>query len=282
MSDDRSSRDPGEKTWIEKIANAFSTEPRTREDLMEVLRGAQEGKLIDAEALSIIEGAMQVGDLQVRELMIPRTRMEVIRIGQALEEFLPMIIDTGHSRYPVVGETVDEVQGVLLAKDLLPLLLKDSGPLDLKTLLRPATVVPESKRVTVLLREFRENRNHMAIVIDEYGGVAGLITIEDILEEIVGDIEDEYDEDEDAFIKQVAEDDWLVQALTPIDEFNEEFGTAISDEEFDTIGGIILQRFGHLPRRNEETVIEGYSFKVINADNRQIHLLRMRPAAQTS
>ncbi len=277
MSDDRTGNDTEERSWLERIAGAFSAEPRSRDDIVELLRAAQANEVIDADALSIIEGAMQVGDLQAREIMIPRPQMVVVKANQSLDEMLNTIIRAGHSRYPVIGDSPDEVLGILLAKDLLPQLLQaNEESFDVRKRLRPATVVPESKRLNVLLRDFREKRNHMAIVIDEYGGVAGLITIEDVLEQIVGDIEDEFDVDADSFIRKVADNDYIIKALTPIDEFNEVFGARFSDEEFDTIGGIILQQFGHLPSRNETAQLDRYEFKVINADNRQIHLLRMR------
>jgi len=277
MSDDRTGNDTEERSWLERIAGAFSTEPRSRDDIVDLLRAAQANEVIDADALSIIEGAMQVGDLQAREIMIPRPQMVVVKANQSLDDMLNTIIRAGHSRYPVIGDTPDEVLGILLAKDLLPQLLQaNEESFDVRKRLRPATVVPESKRLNVLLRDFREKRNHMAIVIDEYGGVAGLITIEDVLEQIVGDIEDEFDVDADSFIRKVADNDYIIKALTPIDEFNEVFGARFSDEEFDTIGGIILQQFGHLPSRNEMAQLDRYEFKVINADNRQIHLLRMR------
>lgn len=277
MSDDRTGNDTEERSWLERIAGAFSTEPRSRDDIVDLLRAAQANEVIDADALSIIEGAMQVGDLQAREIMIPRPQMVVVKANQSLDDMLNTIIRAGHSRYPVIGDTPDEVLGILLAKDLLPQLLQaNEESFDVRKRLRPATVVPESKRLNVLLRDFREKRNHMAIVIDEYGGVAGLITIEDVLEQIVGDIEDEFDVDADSFIRKVADNDYIIKALTPIDEFNEVFGARFPDEEFDTIGGIILQQFGHLPSRNEMAQLDRYEFKVINADNRQIHLLRMR------
>ncbi len=276
MSEDRS-HDPGDKSWIERIANAFSTEPKSRDELLDLLRAAQQSEVIDSDALTIIEGAMHVGDMQAREIMIPRPQMVVLKAEQPLDEMLNVIIKSAHSRFPVVGENADEVLGILLAKDLLPQLLQGQGEhFNIHKLLRPATLVPESKRLNVLLRDFREKRNHMAVVIDEYGGVAGLITIEDVLEQIVGNIEDEYDEDSDAYIRKIADNDYIVKALTPIEDFNETFQAALSDEEFDTVGGIILQKFGHLPARNEIAHIGDYEFKVINADNRQIHLLRMR------
>ncbi|WP_339339369.1 transporter associated domain-containing protein [uncultured Oceanicoccus sp.] len=275
MNEDRTP-EPEERSWLEKIAHVFSSEPKSRDDLLAILKVAQHNEVIDNDALSIIDGAMQVTEMQVREIMIPRTQMTVFKAEQPLNEILPQIIKTAHSRYPVIGENTDEVLGILLAKDLLPLMLKqDTEPFDITALLRPATVVPESKRLNVLLREFRENRNHMAIVIDEYGGVAGLVTIEDVLEEIVGEIEDEHDVEPDSYIKKLADNDYIIKALTPIDDFNQAFKAEFSDEEFDTIGGIILKQFGHLPRRNEVATVDGYEFKVLNADSRQVHLLRM-------
>lgn len=278
MAEDRPSQESGDRSWIEKIAHAFSGEPKNRDDLHDLLIEAADNEIIDGDALKIMEGALHVGDMQVREIIIPRAQMDVIRIDQPLGKILPKIIETAHSRYPVVGETLDEVIGILLAKDLLPQILEEhADDFNIESLLRPAVFVPESKRLNVLLREFRENRNHMAIVIDEYGGVAGLVTIEDVLEEIVGDIEDEYDVEDDTNIKQVSATDYIVKALTPIEDFNEQFNTDFSDEEFDTIGGIILHELGHMPQRNESVAIGPFQFKVINADNRQIHLLRMSP-----
>ncbi|AKH70811.1 putative Mg2+ and Co2+ transporter CorC [Spongiibacter sp. IMCC21906] len=278
MSEDRSSNDPSEKSWIEKIAHAFSSEPKTREDLMDMLAVAKQNEVIDDDAVSIVEGAMHISDMQAREIMIPRPQMVVVKLNQPLDELLPIIVETGHSRYPVIGDTLDDVHGILLSKDLLPVLWqKGNGEeIDLSQIIRPATLVPESKRLNVLLRDFREKRNHMAVVIDEYGGAAGLITIEDILEQIVGDIEDEYDEDDDLPIRKISDNDFVVQALTPIEDFNDYFDAQLSDEEFDTIGGLLLKAFGHLPSRNETTQLDDFEFKVVNADNRQIHLLRMR------
>lgn len=277
MSEDRNPPDAGDKTWLERIATAFSSEPRTRDDLKGVLELALENEVIDSDASSIIEGAMQVADMQARDIMVPRSQMEVIKAEAQLDEILPQIISSAHSRYPVIGETTDDIQGMLLAKDLLPQILQaDASSFSLQSLLRPSYVVPESKRLNVLLREFRENRNHMAIVIDEYGGVAGLVTIEDVLEEIVGEIEDETDHEADACIRKIADNDYMVQALTPIDEFNENFGAEFSDDEFDTIGGLVMHQFGRLPNRNDTTMLEGFEFKVLNADQRQIHSFRVR------
>ncbi|WP_028238691.1 HlyC/CorC family transporter [Stutzerimonas azotifigens] len=274
MSEDRSSN--GQRSWLERITQAFAHEPKNRKELLELLHEAHENKLLDNEALAIIEGAIQVADLQVRDIMVPRSQVISIRANLTPKEFLPAIIDAAHSRYPVVGESVDEVIGVLLAKDLLPLILRDShDDFNIKELLRPATFVPESKRLNVLLREFRANHNHMAIVIDEYGGVAGLVTIEDVLEQIVGDIEDEHDVEEDSYIRPLPNGDFVIKALTPIEHFNEYFDTDFPDDEYDTVAGLVMSQFGHLPKRNEVTEVDGYHFRVLNADSRRLHLLRM-------
>ncbi|QEY61195.1 HlyC/CorC family transporter [Metapseudomonas lalkuanensis] len=276
MSEDRSSN--GHRSWLEKLTQAFAHEPKSRQELLELLREAHQNKLLDSEALSIVEGAIQVADLQVRDIMVPRSQMISIKATQTPKEFLPAIIDAAHSRYPVIGESLDDVMGILLAKDLLPLILHDSNqPFNIKDLLRPATFVPESKRLNVLLREFRANHNHMAVVIDEYGGVAGLVTIEDVLEQIVGDIEDEHDVEEDSYIKPLPSGDFIVKALTPVDAFNEFFETDFSEDEFDTVGGLVMGAFGHLPKRNETTEIGEFRFRVLNADSRRIHLLRLSP-----
>ena len=278
MSDDRSGNDSGEKSWINRFAVLFSSEPRNRKDLQDVLAVAVENEIIDRDARSIMEGAMEVSDMQARDIMIPRTQMEVIKAECSLEEILPQIVNSAHSRYPVVGESLDDLCGILLVKDLLPQILnKDQSEFNIRDMLRPTVVVPESKRLNVLLREFRENRNHMAIVIDEYGGVAGLVTIEDVLEEIVGDIEDETDTEDDHFIRKISDDDYFIKALTPIEDFNEYFGSRFSDDDFDTIGGLVIQALGHMPTRNETAIIDQFEFQVINADQRKIHSLRMRP-----
>ncbi|WP_296129963.1 transporter associated domain-containing protein [Pseudomonas sp. Ga0074129] len=279
MSEDRSSNE--QKSWFNRLTQAFAHEPKNRKELLEVLREAHQNKLLDSEALAIVEGAIQVADQQVRDIMVPRSQMMSIKANQSPQEFLPAIIEAAHSRYPVVGESLDDVIGILLAKDLLPLILSgEHASFDIKTLLRPATFVPESKRLNVLLREFRANHNHMAVVIDEYGGVAGLVTIEDVLEQIVGDIEDEHDvEEEDSFIKPLPSGDFLIKALTPIENFNEAFDTTFSDDEFDTVGGLVVSNFGHMPKRNEVTEIDGFRFRVLNADSRRIHLLRVTPVS---
>ncbi|MFT6368861.1 MAG: magnesium and cobalt transporter [Halioglobus sp.] len=281
MTEDRSENDSEEKSWLDKITHLFSTEPRTRQDLQDVLSVAADNEVIDTDARSIIEGALQVSDMQTREIMIPRSQMVVVKHEWSLEEILPNIISTGHSRYPVIGENPDDVLGVLLVKDLLPQILNDNREeFQIDKLLRPTLIVPESKRLNVLLREFRENRNHMAIVIDEYGGIAGLVTIEDVLEEIVGEIEDETDAQADRGIRKVSDGDYVLNALTPIDEFNDYFESQFNTEEFDTIGGLVIQAFGHMPTTNEITVIENFEFKVITADQRKVQTLRLRPADQ--
>ncbi|MFV3385253.1 magnesium/cobalt efflux protein [Pseudomonas indoloxydans] len=279
MSEDRSSNE--QKSWFNKLTQAFAHEPRNRQELLEVLREAHQNKLLDSEALAIVEGAIQVADLQVRDIMVPRSQVISIKASQTPREFLPAIIDAAHSRYPVVGESLDDVIGILLAKDLLPLILQGEQPnFNIKDLLRPATFVPESKRLNVLLREFRANHNHMAVVIDEYGGVAGLVTIEDVLEQIVGDIEDEHDVEEDGYIKPLPSGDYLIKALTPIESFNETFDSEFSDDEYDTVGGLVMSAFGHLPKRNEVTEIGEFRFRVLNADSRRIHLLRLTPVSR--
>ncbi len=275
MADDH----PGNRTWLERLRHVFSGDPQTRDELLDQLRDAEHSDLLDSEALRIIEGALQVSEMQVREIMIPRSQMVCVKSEDNPEQFLPEVIESAHSRFPVIGDTKDEILGIMLAKDLLPLILEDNRKnFDIKNHLRHAAVVPESKRLNVLLNDFRTNRNHMAIVIDEYGGVAGLVTIEDVLEQIVGDIEDEYDVDEDSFIKPLGNDEFVVKALTPIEDFNEHFKTTFSDEEFDTIGGIVMQKFGHLPKRNEKVSIDDFCFQILNADNRRIRLLRVTHA----
>lgn len=280
MSEDYPSSHTAEKherSWLDKLLHAFSTEPKSRDELLEIIKDAANNHLLDQEALSIIEGALDVSSLQAREIMIPRSQIIAIRMDDTPQEFLPLVIESGHSRFPVIGETIDEIKGILLAKDLLPLALNGIENFNLETILRPANVVPESKRVNILLREFRENRYHMALVMDEYGGISGLLTIEDILEEIVGDIEDETDQEEesDNFIKRVSDSEYIIKALTPIAEFNKYFSAELSEEDFDTLGGILMQEFGHIPKRNEVAILDDFQFRVLYADNRQIHLLRL-------
>jgi magnesium and cobalt transporter len=278
MSEDRSSNE--HKSWLNKLTQAFAHEPKNRKELLEVLREAHQNSLLDSEALAIVEGAIQVADLQVRDIMVPRSQMISIKAEQTPQDFLPAIIESAHSRFPVFGDNLDDVLGILLAKDLLPLILQGNhDSFNLADLLRPVTFVPESKRLNVLLREFRANHNHMAVVIDEYGGVAGLVTIEDVLEQIVGDIEDEHDVEEDSYIKPLPSGDFLIKALTPIDHFNDSFDSDFDDSDFDTVGGLVMSAFGRLPKRNEVTIIGDYRFRIINADSRRVHLLRLTPIA---
>jgi magnesium and cobalt transporter len=276
MSEDRSSG--SSKTFFGKLAQAFSDEPKTRDDLLEVLYEAGDTGILDTDALSIVEGAIQVTDMQVRDVMIPRSQMVVVQMDQHPREFMPTIISSAHSRFPVVGENQDEVAGILLAKDLLPFAL--DGNLDdfnLSSHLRKPTFIPESKRLNVLLREFRINRHHMAVVVDEYGGIAGLVTIEDVLEQIVGEIEDEHDaDDDDGNIKPFDDDGFIVKALTPIEDFNEHFDVGLPDDEFDTIGGLVTRQFGHLPVKGETVDYDGFNFTVLASDNRRIRLIQVR------
>ncbi|MGB0221905.1 MAG: HlyC/CorC family transporter [Luminiphilus sp.] len=264
-----------DRSWLDRLTQMVTGTPYTRSDLEGLLKLAAENEVIDQDARTIMEGALLVGDMQARDAMIPRAQMVVIRDSATLQEVLPQIIHSGHSRYPVVGDSTDDVKGILLAKDLLPFALEPEGSFEIAALMRAAVIVPESKRLNVLLREFRQQRNHMAIVIDEYGGVAGLVTIEDVLEEIVGEIEDETDADDEVQIRKLTESTFFVQALTPIEDFNEAFGSTFSDEEFDTIGGLVLNAFGRLPNRNETTHLEGFEFKVINSDQRKLNSLRV-------
>ncbi|MFN3239828.1 MAG: HlyC/CorC family transporter [Pseudomonadales bacterium] len=273
-----SEQDAGEKGWLERLSLALTGEPSSRSELLEVLRSSEQRELLDAEALSIIEGALTVSDMQAREIMIPRSQMVVVRLDMSLEDILPVVIESGHSRFPVFSDNPDDVVGILLAKDLLPMALEDNrSRLKLKDLLRPCAAIPESKRLNVLLQEFRSTRNHLAVVFDEYGGVSGMVTIEDVLEQIVGDIEDEYDFEEDDFINQHKDGFFTIKARTPISDFNEKFQTNFPVDEFDTIGGVVTHHFGHLPEREETVEVQGFHFEVLNADNRRIKLLRMKP-----
>lgn len=273
-NDSRSSEN-GERSWLDRLTQMVTGTPYTRADLEGLLQLAADNEIIDEDAKSIMEGALTVGEMQARDAMIPRSQMVMIRAGATHEEVLPQIIHAGHSRYPVIGEGTDDIHGILLAKDLLPFVLNPDAEFDVQALLRPAVIVPESKRLNVLLREFRQARTHMAIVIDEYGGVAGLVTIEDVLEEIVGEIEDETDSDDEIMIRKLTENSFFVQALTPVEDFNDAFDVAFSDEEVDTVGGLVLQAFGRLPTRNEAITIDGFEFRVINSDQRRLNSLRV-------
>jgi magnesium and cobalt transporter len=264
-------------TLLERLSAFIMREPEDREQLIEVLHSAHERNLLDSDALAMIEGVLQVSELQARDIMIPRSQMDVIDISESPDKFIPFVIHTAHSRFPVTSGNKDDVIGILLAKDLLRYYAGEEE-FDVREMLRPAVFIPESKPLNVLLKEFRKNRNHIAIVVDEYGGVAGLVTIEDVLEQIVGDIEDEYDFDEaEDNIVQDKSGQYRVKAVTEIDDFNDKFGTDFSDQEFDTIGGLVLKRFGRVPKRGEQVTMDGLTFKVIRADSRRLHLLEVIP-----
>ena len=255
---------------LERLSHFLLREPEDREQLVELLHGAYENSLMDSDSLAMIEGVLQVSEMQVRDIMIPRSQMDVIDITHPPETFIPHVIKTAHSRFPVIEDNKNDVIGILLAKDLLRYYAGED--FEVRDMLRPAIFIPEAKRLNVLLKEFRSNRNHIAIVVDEYGGIAGMVTIEDVLEQIVGDIEDEYDYDEDEDnIIQNADGQFRVKALTEIADFNEIVGTDFSDEEFSTIGGLVVNKFGHLPKRNDEISFDGLHIKVLRADSRRLH-----------
>jgi len=265
------------RSWLDRIGHALASEPRDRVELIEVLRDAQRRGVIDTEALMMIEGALQVGEMHVRDAMVPRPQMVTVTSDEAPETFVKRVTESGHSRFPVIGDNRDEVEGILLAKDLLGYFsAPGEPPFRLVDVIRPAVFIPESKRLNVLLHDFRASRNHMAIVVDEYGGVAGLITIEDVLEEIVGEIDDEHDTAHEPNIGANEDGGYTVRALTPIDDFNAHFGSAFDDDEFDTIGGLVVHAFGHLPKRGEKLEFEGFRFGVLRADKRCVQLLSVR------
>ncbi len=262
---------------LERLSSLLLREPEDRDQLIALLHGAFERHLLDAEALSMIEGVMQVSETQVRDVMIPRSQMDMLDVTDSPENFIPFVIETAHSRFPVFEDNRDNVIGILLAKDLLRFYAEEE--FNLREMLRPAVFVPEAKRLNVLLKEFRANRNHIAIVVDEYGGVSGLVTIEDVIEQIVGDIEDEFDFDEtEDNILVDRSGRYRVKAVTEIADFNERFGTSFPDEDFDTVGGLVVARFGRLPKRGETIVIDDFTFQVLRADSRKVHsLLVERP-----
>lgn len=276
MNDDPGSTSgPAHRTWWDRLGHLFSGEPRNRAELIEELRTAHANGLLDADTLPMLEGALKVTELSVDDVMIPRMQIVMIPAGAPLADILAVVVESGHSRFPVHGEDKDDILGILLAKDLLKFLGNDT-PFDIRGILRPAVLIPESMRLNVLLAEFRRSRNHMAMVVDEYGGVAGLITIEDVLEQIVGEIDDEHDDEEDPTLIHVqADGSWIVSALTPIEDFNEEIGCDFSDEEFDTIGGLITAEFGHLPETGEETAAGDFLFHVTEADDRRVQQFRV-------
>ena len=268
MSDDNPRRSKkGFALWLSQL---FHSEPKDKEELIEVIREAEENELIDPDTLDMIEGVMDIAEQRIRDIMIPRSQIVTIKDNYSLDQCLDIISEHGHSRYPVISEDRDHIEGVLLAKDLLIFIRQGIDGFDLKKILRPTVIVPESKRVDHMLKEFRMQRYHMAIAIDEFGGVSGLVTIEDILELIVGDIEDEYDEVEDRDVRRLSPLVYTVRALTPVEDFNEIFATHFSDDEMDTIGGLVMQHFGRLPLRGESIIIDGYQFKVTIVDKRRI------------
>ncbi|MCY7295827.1 HlyC/CorC family transporter [Alteromonas sp. a30] len=272
-----SSNGSSNKGWLEKIVQAFAGEPQNREELADIITEAEQKEVIDPDTRKMIQGVLGVSEMRVRDIMIPRSQMTTIEMGQPLEAFLPIVLETAHSRFPVVSEDKDHVEGVLLAKDLLRKAFEPEADIQLSDIIRPAVIIPESKRVDTLLREFREHRYHMAIVVDEYGGVSGLVTIEDILELIVGEIEDEHDAEEDLSedIKQLNTYTFSVKALTSVDDFNRHFGTSFDAEDADTIGGIVINSFGHMPEKDEAVMLDNILFRVNNADGRRLIQLKV-------
>lgn len=277
MSDDHPpSRHSPQKSWVDKISHLLTGEPQDLEDLLEILREAREKQLLDTDALAMIEGVLQVSQMRVRDIMIPRIQMVVVPQEAELEAIFPLVIEFGHSRYPVIEGDRSKVVGVLLAKDLLARVLQNKS-LTASQIMRPACIVPESKRLNVLLKELRTKGNHMAIVVDEYGQAAGLVTIEDVLEQIVGEIEDEHDDHEDeGYIFQRNDHEFMIKALTPIEEFDEYFSTHLASDEYDTIGGFIVSQLEHMPKKGESLVVDHLRFEVIRADNRRVHLIKLK------
>jgi magnesium and cobalt transporter len=269
------SEGPSRKSFFERLTHLFQGEPKDRQELVDVIRDSEINDLIDHDTRGMLEGVMEISEMRVRDIMIPRAQMVTADKTHDLDALVTLITDAQHSRYPVISEDKDHVEGILLAKDLLKYLGSDSELFHIEQVIRPAVVVPESKRVDRLLKEFREERYHMAIVVDEFGGVSGLITIEDILEEIVGEIEDEFDDEDEIDIRKLSKHTYSVKALTTIEDFNDTFGSNFSDEEVDTIGGIVMTSFGHLPARGEVVKVEGYSFKVTAADSRRVVQLQV-------
>ncbi|MDG1474448.1 MAG: transporter associated domain-containing protein [Porticoccaceae bacterium] len=275
MNDETGGSKISDTSWLKQLARLFSPSPSNSDEVADMLRSAENESIIDADALQIMEGALKVSDLQAREIMIPRSQMKLIESDSSLEDILKVVIQSQHSRFPVVGESSDDIQGILLAKELLPLVLDGKEAFNLKAMLRPANIIPESKRINVLLQEFREQRYHMAIVIDEYGGVSGLLTIEDVLEDIVGEIEDETDAHEPEQIRKIDDNCYAVDAITEIADFNEYFDVGFPDDEFDTVAGLIIDELGHLPKVSEKVTINQFHFTVIAGDSRKITQLEV-------
>ncbi|MBI3562741.1 MAG: CBS domain-containing protein [Gammaproteobacteria bacterium] len=269
-----------QRSWLDRLSQFLQIEPRDRAQLVELLREARGNDVIDFDSLAMIEGVLQVSEMQVRDIMVPRSQMVVVERDMSLQDILPLVVDSQHSRFPAIGEGRDEVIGILLAKDLLPYFRgDDEAKFNLREILRPAVFIPESKRLNVLLKEFRSSRNHIAMVVDEYGGVAGLVTIEDVLEQIVGEIADEHDFEDEIYIMEHSGSDATIKAITPIEEFNRHFSTQFSDEEYDTVGGLIMSSLGHLPKRGEVVELSGFQFRILRADSRRIYLLRVKRRA---
>jgi len=264
------------KGWIDKISHLFSGEPQDLNELVEILRDARENRLLDTDALSMIEGVLQVSQMRVRDIMIPRVQMEVVPKDAELEAILPLVTEFGHSRYPVIDGDRSKVVGILLAKDLLARVLQDKT-LQVWEIMRCVSVVPESKRLNVLLKELRTQGNHMAIVVDEYGQAAGLVTIEDVLEQIVGEIEDEHDDHEDeGYVFERNPNEFMIKALMPMNEFDEYFATHLSTDEYDTVGGFLVHQLQHMPKKGESLTVDNLRFEVIKTDNRRIHLIKLK------
>jgi magnesium and cobalt transporter len=261
--------------WLKRITQSMTGEPRDLAELIEHLREASERGLFDGDALVMLEGVLAVADMQVRDIMVPRSQMVFVERDESPEKLVELVVESGHSRFPVIGEDRDQILGILLAKDLLRLQVEADEAFEIREYMRPVAFVPESKRLNVLLKEFRRSHNHIAMVVDEYGGVCGLVTIEDVIEQIVGEIDDEHDVEEDQTIRKERPREFTVRALTPVGQFNSYFGKKFSDEEYDTIGGLLMQEFGRLPRRGETVKVDGLEFRILRADRRRIDLLRV-------
>ncbi len=278
MNDGPLTNDPADdrqRSWTERLGDALLREPQDRHQLINILRDAQSRELLDADALEMIEGVLAVSQMRVRDVMLPRNQMITVDRDASPEVFLPIMVESAHSRFPVIGDNKDEVVGILLAKDMLKYFVCKEERFDIRELLRPVVFIPESKRLNVLLREFRASRNHMAVVVDEYGGVSGLITIEDVLEQIVGEIEDEHDVDEDLTIFKNNDESYTIKAITEIEEFNDYFGVDLNGDEFDTIGGFVVKQHGSMPKRDDVIIVDNFRFTVMRSDKRRVHLLRM-------
>ena len=276
MTDDKPpSSQPQQKSLIDRIVQFLSGEPQDQDDLLEILKEAQEKRLLDAEALTMIEGILEFSKIRVRDIMIPRVQMNAVSKDAKLESIVSVVVELGHSRFPVIEDDKSQVVGVLLAKDLLGHILENKN-LTVEQIMRPVSVVPESKRLNVLLKEFRTERNHLAIVVDEYGMAAGLVTIEDVLEQIVGEIEDEHDAQEEEYIQKNSDKKYTLKALTPIDEFNEYFSVELKDDEHETVGGFVIHQLGYMPKKGDKLEYEQFRFEVLHADDRRIYLLKLK------